>query len=447
MTSEDGYESYEPMHTVQDQTRDEIKRYGKYIEVKENENTDHNISFVLHNLEVPLGRQEDVEKSRAVKGRYGEKIEYCEIYVELCAHFKEYENELGNNKGTLCYHTADSDGVVYNELRKTMENDEAKSEEQVADRARDRGDRHTLSGLLEIADDDRYGLCPTVAENEHAYKSEWINMLDRIERKSAEIVRRAVAELHSRPTVRTFVNGQREKDDGQREGKRYQIPLHPVHSVGYKISEHFNLLLRGDREEELPELFLSFSRLSREGNDLNSLGNVLVIVKKLESLCAVGFVGFVCLGGDDDEGDLHLREIVYHHQVVLRGTYLEVNELNRELEAVEVGVVGEESVGQRAPTLFLAFGALRESVAGKVDEHNFIVYIVEVDRDGLTGSRADARKRLSAEHGVDQRALADVRSTRENYLRDSLAGELIDSSCSDLKIGILNINCHVLFLL
>ena len=120
-------------------------------------------------------------------------------------------------------------------------------------------------------------------------------MLDRIERKSAEIVCRTVAELHSRPAVSTFVDGKRKKDDGQGEGKGNQIPLHPVHSVGYKISEHFILLLRGDREEELPELFLSFSRLSREGNDLNSLGNVLVIVKKLKSLGAIGLVGFVCL--------------------------------------------------------------------------------------------------------------------------------------------------------
>ena len=115
------------MHTVQDQPRDEIKRYGKYSDVKENENTDHNISFVFHNLEVPFWRQKDVEKSRSVKGRYGEKVEYCEIDVELCSHFKEYENELSDYEGAFACQSAVCNSKIESEARKVLEYDEAKS--------------------------------------------------------------------------------------------------------------------------------------------------------------------------------------------------------------------------------------------------------------------------------------------------------------------------------
>ena len=57
--------------------------------------------------------------------------------------------------------------------------------------------------------------------------------------------------------------------------------------------------------------------------------------------------------------------------------------------------------------------------------------VVEIDRDGLTGCRADTCKALSAKQCVDQRAFSHVGASRKSDLGHGIGGKLPWQSRTD----------------
>ena len=180
----------------------------------------------------------------------------------------------------------------------------------------------------------------------------------------------------------------------------------------------------------VPELVLARSLERGKGDDGNAEA-LQTLYRLRERLCAE----LIALSSRDAAGRLGIAEEFKHGHIVRRRSYAAVYKLNgktrKPLSVVAVAYTRQPcALGRRALCI---------AVAGQVDEIQLFVYRVEVDGYRLSGGRADAGERAASHHCVDERALTDVRATRERDLRSAVAHKLTRLSRNAEKLDVIHI--------
>ena len=78
------------------------KRKINYSRSQKHDKTDHDISFVLHYLEIDICWKEDIRYSRTVEWGEGNEIKEHKIYIKTYAEIKHGSNKRENGERSVC---------------------------------------------------------------------------------------------------------------------------------------------------------------------------------------------------------------------------------------------------------------------------------------------------------------------------------------------------------
>ena len=82
-------------------------------------------------------------------------------------------------------------------------------------------------------------------------------------------------------------------------------------------------------------------------------------------------------------------------------------------------------VNKLRPFVFSRDGHTRVSIAGQIDEVEFPVYAIEIDRLRAAGRVTGERQPLFPNDSIDEAGFADIASSQKSYFGQPVGGELL----------------------
>ena len=186
---------------------------------KNNEQADHNLALIFHQAKIGFRGKESQRNTRAVKRRDGNEVKRHKQEIVKCREAKQIasvtqtsEYKLGNTRiSEVCLQCN----------KKSVQSRADETHNSICQRTCKGGERHAALGIAEVACVDRHGLCPTESKHEHTQKSHWVNVFERIEGQTPEIVSGVVTAFVCHVSVCGLVQGERQHNDGHTEDEGY----------------------------------------------------------------------------------------------------------------------------------------------------------------------------------------------------------------------------------